>query len=81
MGKLSVHDWLLGWEVIRLAEVRLQEGESLRMPFVLSKRKVQQETSSRRSGGTPFTFNRREEASERSLGAKACSKKESKRID
>src|SRR5882724_7547115 len=39
----SVRDWLLGWEVIRLAEVRLQEGESLENALRRFKRKVQQE--------------------------------------
>jgi small subunit ribosomal protein S21 len=33
----------IGWEVIRLAEVRLQEGESLENALRRFKRKVQQE--------------------------------------
>jgi small subunit ribosomal protein S21 len=38
-----VRDWVAGWEVIRLAEVRLQEGESLENALRRFKRKVQQE--------------------------------------
>jgi small subunit ribosomal protein S21 len=34
---------VVGWEVIRLAEVRLQEGESLENALRRFKRKVQQE--------------------------------------
>jgi small subunit ribosomal protein S21 len=40
---LSVFDWLLDGEVMRLAEVRLQEGESLENALRRFKRKVQQE--------------------------------------
>ena len=38
-----MRDWVVGWEVIRLAEVRLQEGESLENALRRFKRKVQQE--------------------------------------
>jgi small subunit ribosomal protein S21 len=34
---------MIGWEVMRLAEVRLQEGESLENALRRFKRKVQQE--------------------------------------
>ena len=35
--------WVTGWEVMTLAEVRLQEGESLESALRRFKRKVQQE--------------------------------------
>ena len=38
-----MRELVAGWEVIRLAEVRLQEGESLENALRRFKRKVQQE--------------------------------------
>jgi small subunit ribosomal protein S21 len=51
-SELRVCEQVLGAEVIRLAEVRLQKGRSLENALRRFKRKVQQETSSRKSSGT-----------------------------
>jgi small subunit ribosomal protein S21 len=71
-----------GREAIRLAEVRLQESESLENALRRFKRKVQQEDIIKGGQASLLLHEAgREEAREESLSAKASSKKSPKESD